>query len=190
MPLRLSAGTTITPSPASPLAAQKILSVALFTQGQSRWCWCACCAMVLDFFSAGRSQCSIANYGLGMTTCCGGSPPAACNGMIWTIHPSQTDISDVYSHFGHSAIHSGSPTTFKALRTEIDAPASSPVEVCFAWSGGGAHVAIICGYRDDPAYGQYTYVNDPDPARGAGWVVFSSLTSAYGKGRWTETFTF
>jgi hypothetical protein len=169
---------------------RQVLSVHCSIQQQTRWCWCACCEMILDFLSASRTQCDIANYGLGMTVCCGGSPPRACNGTIWTIHPTQTDISDVYGNFGLTAKHSGSRATFRAVRGEIDPPKDSPVEVCFAWSGGGAHVAVVCGYQMSPSHGHYAYVNDPDPACLSGWVRFSSLTSAYGCGSWTETFTF
>jgi hypothetical protein len=146
--------------------------------------------MTLDFLAVRRSQCDIANYGLSLTSCCGGSPPPACNGMIWTIHPSLTDITDVYRHFGLHTTHSGSPAPFNALRKQIDPPIGKPVEVCFAWTGGGAHVAIVYGYRVDPTHGRYAYVNDPDPARGSGWVRIPSLASAYGAGSWTETFTF
>lgn len=193
MPLRQSTGKPIplSPTPATS-ATQRILAVRLFTQMLSRWCWCACCEMTLDFFAARRSpQCDIANYGLGIKTCCGGPPlPPACNGMIWTIHPVLTDITDVYNYFGRATTHSGSPATFKALCKEIDPPTSKPLQVCFAWAGGGGHVALVCGYRVSPPTGRYAYVNDPDPARGSGWVRLPSLTTAYGAGSWTETFTF
>ena len=194
MPLRLSTGKIIRPGHVTGIRRRKTIPVRLFTQQHSRWCWCACCEMILDYFGFPQGQCSIANYGLSLATCCNNPIPVGCNSMIWTIHPALVDIIDTYTHFGCKTTHSASQLTFASLCGEIDVPKNRPIQVCFAWSGGGAHVTIVRGYQEDSAGNQYVYVNESDPSRRStntgGLISFTSLKSAYGFGSWAETFTF
>lgn len=190
VPLRQLLGKQIHPLGGLGGSSSSTLAVPIFTQQQSRWCWCACCAMVLDYTSTPKQQCDIASFGLGQAGCCSNPLPAACNGRIWIINPVQTDIIDVFANFGCTTTHLATSLTFASLRTEIDPPTSKPIEVCLAWAGGGTHVAVVRGYRLDPNGSQYVYINDPDPGRTSGLISFAALGSAYGLGSWTETFRF
>lgn len=185
MPLRLSSGRQIRPTGLRVGAAgSNTLPVPRFAQEQTLWCWAACCSMVFTYRGAPQTQCNIANFGLGLGNCCGSPLPASCNNTLWTYHPTQRDIVDVYHHFGRTASHRFGTISYTGLRSEIDA--SRPVEVCYSWSGGGAHVAIVRGYREDPNGSQFVFVNDP--AYTHGLISFASLNSAYGLGSWVETF--
>jgi hypothetical protein len=112
--------------------------------------------------------------------------PAGCNDTIWTVHPTQPDIITVYPRFGRSATHLFGSISFDDLRVEIDGNPGRPVEVCYAWTGGDSHVALVCGYSVDQAGAQFVKVNDP--ADNIGLISFASLQSAYGLGTWVETF--
>ena len=147
---------------------------------------CACCAMVLKYYAAPQSQCAIANVGAGHTDCCQDPLPAGCNDTIWTVHPTQPDIITVYAGFDRSATHLFGSISFDDLKTEVDSNPGRPVEVCYAWTGGDSHVALVCGYSVDSAGAQFVKVNDP--ADNIGLISFASLQSAYGLGSWVETF--
>ena len=43
----------------------------------------------------------------------------------------------------------------------IDANPGRPVEVCYAWTGGDSHVALVSGYSVDAAGAAFVKVNDP-----------------------------
>ena len=82
--------------------------------------------------------------------------------------PTQTDIITVYARFSR------------------DAEPGRPVEVCYAWTGGDSHVALVSGYSVDATGGTFVKVNDP--ADNIGLISFASLQTAYGLGTWVETF--
>jgi hypothetical protein len=166
--------------------SSRMLLVPLLTQEQTLWCWCACCAMVLAYYAAPQAQCAIANVGVGHTDCCKDPLPAGCNDTIWTIHPTQPDIITVYARFVRSATHLFGSISFDDLKAEVDSNPGRPVEVCYAWTGGDSHVALVCRYSVDSAGAQFVKVNDP--ADNIGLISFASLQSAYGLGSWVETF--
>ena len=166
--------------------SSRMLPVSVMQQEQTLWCWCACCAMVLAYYGTPRTQCAIANAGLGHSDCCQEPLPAGCNDTIWTVHPTQTDIITVYARFGRSATHLFGGISFDNLRVEIDANPGRPVEVCYAWTGGDSHVALVSGYSVDATGAAFVKVNDP--ADNIGLISFASLQTAYGLGTWVETF--
>jgi hypothetical protein len=166
--------------------SSRMLPVPLMPQEQTLWCWSACCAMVLAYYGTPQTQCVVANAGLDHADCCQNPLPRGCNDTIWTVHPTEADIITVYARFGRSATHLFGSISFDDLRTEIDSNPGRPVEVCYAWTGGDSHVALVCGYSVDAAGAPFVEVNDP--ADKIGLISFSSLQTAYGLGTWVETF--
>ena len=92
----------------------------------------------------------------------------------------------VYARFGRSATHLFGGISFDNLRVEIDVNPGRPVEVCYAWTGGDSHVALVSGYSVDATGAVFVKVNDP--ADNIGLISFASLQTAYGLGTWVETF--
>ena len=166
------------------VSSSRVLAVTVMQQEQTLWCWCACCAMVLLYYGSSQAQCAIANVGLGHSDCCQDPLPTGCNDTIWTVHPTQTDVITVYARFGRTAVHLFGSISFNDLKAEIDA--GRPVEVCYAWTGGDSHVALVCGYSVDATEAMFVKVNDP--ADNIGLISFASLQTAYGLGTWVETF--
>lgn len=178
MPLRVTNGRTIRFA-APPLGA-KTLNVPQINQEQTQWCWAGCADMVLHYYgNQGIRQCDLANFLFGLSGCCSSPSSTLCN------QPSPVpDISRVYSNYGIRSTHSAGTVTFATLQSEINA--DRPVEVAYAWSGGGGHAAIVRGW-DRNSTGPFLRVNDP--AYGSGGVYYSDLLTAYGQGTWFYTWT-
>lgn len=181
MPLKKYGGTPIPASPpfamAAPGAAGRILPVPYFKQEQDLWCWAGCCEMI--FHHAGKNshltQCAMASAQF-RTSCCAAPGSAACNRANWPHY--------VYRryNFGHTQVNRA--LTFAEVQTEINA--DRPVEVYYAWTQGGAHVALIIGYLTngdvvvhDP-WGPWGYTSRQFP--------LSYVQNAYNQGSWGMTY--
>lgn len=177
MPLRVVTGIPI-PQAAMALVAPgapSVLSVAYIAQEQTNWCWAACCQMVFQFDGvAGVQQCDMATAQFG-GNCCAAPSSSMCNQGNW---PENT-----YGHYGFNCSRSNIPFTPGSLQAEIDA--GRPVECYYAWAGGGAHVALICGYYPNGDL----EVNDPWSAYGKGRRSYSYVLTAYGLGTWSITYS-
>jgi hypothetical protein len=164
------------------------LSIPRVVQEYTQWCWAACCQMVLRHYGDLKTaQCDLANLATGRKDCCSNPSPSDCNQAIWTRHSIETDILDIYYHYGKTAVHHRGSIPFTTIRAEIDA--GRPVEACFG--GGRSHLIIVQGYEVDDSGRQNVFINDPDRAySGGNRIPFLSLLSAYGSGGyWAETFT-
>jgi len=178
MPLRQRHGTQIVFSP--PRLGAKSLSVPQINQEQTQWCWAACADMVLHYYgNSGVRQCDFANWLFGQTGCCASPSSPVCNQPC-----AVNDVQRVYTQWGILSAPSSGTVPFSTLEFEING--DRPVEVAYAWTGGGGHVAVVSGW-DRNATGPFVRINDP--AYGSGGVYYSDLLTAYGLGTWFYTWT-
>jgi hypothetical protein len=98
--------------------------------------------------------------------CCETPSSSTCNRGNW---PENT-----YSHYGFHFSKLNNAISLAAAQSEIRA--KRPVEVYYAWTGGGTHVAIVRGFYDNGNL----EVNDP--WYGPGRRTYSYVLSAYGLG--------
>jgi hypothetical protein len=157
------------PAPGAPAP----LAVPYIKQEQTNWCWAACCEMVFDFNSVVTvRQCDMATSQFG-GNCCVTPSSAVCNQGNWP--------ENVYPQYTFQCLRTNAAFTAAAVQTEINA--GRPVEVYYAWTGGGAHVALIIGYYDNGDF----EVNDP--WYGPGRRTDASVRAAYNFGAWTITYS-
>jgi hypothetical protein len=172
MPLRIAQGVTILPPPAG---ASAQLNVAYIEQEQDNWCWAACCEMVFNFNGVNNvRQCDMSSAQFG-GDCCASPSSSACNQGNW---PENT-----YGHYAFNCTKNSVALSLAAVQAEIDS--NRPVEVYYAWTGGGAHVALVIGYYDNGDL----EVFDPWSSYGPGRRPYSYVLSAYGMGSWTLTYS-
>jgi hypothetical protein len=147
--------------------------------GQNEWCWAACAQMLAFFFqNSVTQQCDFASKMLPGQDCC--QDPGSCNTALDIIR-----IKELFSLFGKSEPPCiDHPVTFEQIQAEI--LAGRPVQVGYRWDDGNGHVAIVAGAGEND-YGQFLYVNDPDPEFACGWCRFSDVQAAYGRGSWQWT---
>lgn len=185
MPLRAQQGTPIPLAAASPMRAAapgapgpgtNPLTMTYMQQQQTNWCWAACSEMV--FHQAGKNttvtQCDMATAQFG-GACCSTPSSMQCNQGNWP--------QNAYSYYGFGFTYLSNTISFAAVQAEINA--NRPVEIYYAWSGGGAHVALIVGYYANGDVEVY----DPWPSFGPGRRAFSYVQGAYGLGAWQLTYT-
>jgi hypothetical protein len=164
--------------------ADVTINVPLATQEHSQWCWDASAKMILDYYGSVQTQCVIANWAWGKTTCCGNttfdwtdscnSPNAICQGS------SGSSSQSVLSHWGVNSNCVGvlSQTTFV---NEISN--CRPFEMRFGWTAGGGHALVGYGYDQSGAYMDYM---DPWPGNGATKSLYTWVVSASDH-NWTHT---
>jgi hypothetical protein len=87
---------------------------------------------------------------------------------------------NIYNHWGFSNSRSNGSFSLSSVQFEINN--NRPIEPYYAWTGGGAHVAIIRGYYDNGDL----EVNDP--WYGASRHTFNDVVTAYGLGTWSMTY--
>jgi hypothetical protein len=158
---------------AAPAAAPPLLPVPYYAQLQGNWCWAACSQMVFGYYHTNSlQQCDLASRQFNQL-CCVNPSSAACDCGEWP--------ENVYPKYnmGYSIINAA--MSFTDVANEI--AQHRPVEVYYAWTGGGAHVALITGVYDN---------NDvwvDDPYYGAGRRAFNAVQNGYGLGQWTISYS-
>ena len=173
MALQVTSGTAIPiPAAAPPPGAVKVLNVPYKHQEQTNWCWAACCEMVFHYYNVlNVRQCDMASYQFG-ANCCAAPSSSVCNQGNWP--------ENIYNHWGFTNSKSNNALSLSSVHYEIDN--NRPVEPYYAWTGGGAHVAIIRGYYDNGD------LEVSDPWYGTSRHSYSNVVSAYGLGRWAATY--
>jgi hypothetical protein len=133
--------------------------------------------MVLNGHGVNAQQCDVVNKQYGQAICCGTPEDPACNQPlnIW-------EVASAYGLWGYAARLIGYAVQFNYLASEVGA--GRPVQVGFAWTGGGYHVALVCGFG--MANG-LPFLRVNDPLYGAGSVYFMDLQTAYRRGMWQWT---
>ena len=57
------------------ITAKTLSSFSEIFQEQDQWCWAASSESILEYYNETASQCDMANYKFGQTTC--------CNNVVW-----------------------------------------------------------------------------------------------------------
>ncbi|EJL57837.1 hypothetical protein PMI09_00812 [Rhizobium sp. CF122] len=177
--------------------ADSILDVPYLQQPASNWCWATCAVMVSRFLlNSSTGICQLVSTHFQGQQCCNGAPTensatgnsgsdffwadTSCNKTIKAAH-----VSPLYSKLGIQSNHRGQKIDFATLADQITS-LGSPVEVAFAWLGGGGHVTVVRGIS---MQSQMVRVSDPWPDMGEVIIPFSQLESAYGRGQWFDCWT-
>jgi len=172
MPLKISTGFKIA-LVLLPVPTGKVLAVPYFHQQQTNWCWAGCAEMLFHFnnWNTNVKQCDMATAQFG-GNCCATPSSSTCNNGNW---PENT-----YNHYGFHYTKVNAALTQTQVDAEINA--TRPVEVYYAWNGGGAHVALIRGYYPNGD------VEVNDPWYGQSRRTYASVLTAYGLGHWTMSY--
>jgi len=93
-----------------------------------------------------------------------------------------SDVGAVYAAGGVQSVAVSGVSAFGTIDYEISG--RRPVEVAFAWTGGGGHVIIVRETFNAPG-GPAVSVNDP--WYGSGGVYYTDLLNAYGMGQGIAT---
>jgi hypothetical protein len=170
MPLQVRRGTPIVPRMKA--LADRLLPVPYFKQEQTNWCWAGCSEMIYHLYGiTSIRQCDMAAAQFG-ANCCANPGSSVCNQPNW---PENT-----LNRVGIRSIRiNGSYNAF-SLQAEVDA--GRPLMTYYAWTGGGAHVAVVRGY-----YGNGD-LDVHDPAYGPGRRTYSNVLAGYGYGTWAMTY--
>jgi hypothetical protein len=156
------------------------------TQEVSNWCWAAVSSAVDRYYnpSSFLRQCEVAAGMVGMQNACidpdNNNEPGALQTALEII--------------GRGDEHVVGPIKFDRLQAEIDA--GRPVCVRIEWEGGGAHFAVLCGYKEysDLTDGvtALTTVDVADPFYPDSTREFSDsvnfFESYHGRGTWSHTY--
>jgi hypothetical protein len=168
IPVPIPAATFGAPGTGSPT----LLPVRYQHQEQGNWCWAACGSMLIEFYAKPpKLQCDLASW-LFSLPCCAQPIDSNCDNGAW---PSQ-----VYPNFGVSVAEVQNPLQMAEVVAELGA--GRPVEVYYAWTGGGAHVALIVGIFPN---GDYLVL---DPWYGPGPRTEDAVLRGYGMGAWAMSY--
>lgn len=148
--------------------APPMLAVPYYKQEEDNWCWAACCAMLIALLGKTVfTQCQMASKQFSQN-CCANPGSTVCNIGCWP--------ENAYSNFNVTITRQNS--ALSAAQIDAELSAGRAVEVYYAWTGGGAHVALITGKYVNGDYEVH------DPYYGSGPRALSQITSAYGQGTW------
>ncbi|WP_437962988.1 papain-like cysteine protease family protein (plasmid) [Sorangium sp. So ce119] len=174
MKARLKERRKIEPGP----MVQIGLNVPYYSQQQSMWCWAACIEMVITYYNtAAEQQCSIVNHVLGRSDCCSKPGSGWCNTSI-----SGSMVGPAYPQYQITANETYGPVALAYVQQFINA--NAVLEASLNWTAGGGHLALIIGYDNASTD---LLVNDPWPTIGQFWGTYAYVSSAYGQGRWNDT---
>jgi hypothetical protein len=145
-----------------------MLAVPYIRQEQDNWCWAACCEMLIALLNKSHtSQCQMASTQFRLV-CCSKPIGHGCDTGCWP--------EDAYTKFGVQITRLERPMNAAEVDNELSA--GRAVEVYYAWSGNGAHVALITGKYANGDYEVH------DPWYGEGPRTLDQINSAYGMGNW------
>lgn len=172
-------GTDI-PLPNLPRQAADELSVYLYPQQRSNWCWAASAEMIAGYYDdAYLSQCSLANESTGNTDCCTNAAhaqdPSVCNkaGSLYAAlsrhnftltETAQLSCPNPECSKGvckACTATRNAALSFAQLTAELTA--NRPVGFLWHWNGGGAHFQVAVGSWVDINGQQWVSVDNPLP---------------------------
>lgn len=139
--------------------ADKTLSVPLYAQQTTMWCWAASGEMIMSFLGNDVAQCAQANNRFGRTDCC---PIPPCINSSSPNYPCVTGGWPEYNKYGFSFSSTpwGTALTWDQLKAQIDG--NKPVGFSWGWTGGGGHYMVAKGYSVSSGVNMVA-INDPWP---------------------------
>ena len=167
---KLSAALLLALSAVGTSASAAVLSVPLYYQEHSNWCWAASASMILKYSgNLNVAQCSLANYSFGINYACGNST------FYWNSNANQGNwnyyVDDAMNYYWGATrfYQQNGYLSQTSLQTRINN--SKPFIMSWRWSSGGAHDVVVKGYS-----GSYVYFNDPWD--GSYYRTYASTVSA------------
>jgi hypothetical protein len=175
-----SLGDVLTPDVLPPSLQ---LNFTVQRQTQDQWCWAALAASIAAYYepASTATQCLLANWAFGQTTCCIDGSTPSCN------QPSSPGgaIDHLHCLFGATG-----RIGFGDVRNQI--VASKPIGIRILWSEGSAsvgHALSIYGYGAGNQPADQTTIDISDPWYGESVVNFQNFPANYHAGEaWTHTY--
>lgn len=135
-------------APTAAFGAERILSVTVYAQEQSQWCWAAAIKMIVRYKTGQTiSQCSIVKAGKNYSTC----PNEA---------GTRANVANALDHYG---VNPGATVDLSWDQVRSEMATSRPIYSGIRWSNGSGHAHVIRGWYDTG----YSYgVSYIDPAGG------------------------
>ncbi len=163
-----------------PYEDSKVLTVPLWPQETSQWCWAASGQMCMDFLGNNVNQCTQANNYLGQTTCCNASTPIACVKGGWP---------EFNKYNFTSSNTNNAPLSWDKIRSEIDCK-NRPITYTWHWAGGSGHMVSVVGYSVGECNKErFLHINDPLPVNtGSNYTITYAAYSAGnpGSAHWND----
>ncbi|WP_256816759.1 papain-like cysteine protease family protein [Cytobacillus sp. Bac17] len=157
-------------------AAEKKLSLTVYSQDKSNWCWAAAGQSVIRYVKGTvKTQCQLYMWGKGYSSCSTNE-----TGSI------STQFSNMFKemNFNYTGDVISSASTFSGVISQINL--GRPMIARMGWTSGGGHFAVIYGYDD----GSTDYINWTDINYG-GTSYYKKTTYSYFKSNsswdWTHT---
>jgi hypothetical protein len=137
-----------------PFEDSKVLSVPLWPQETSQWCWAASGQMCMDFLGNNVSQCTQANNRFSFSNCCNSPTPVACVLGGWPEF-------NKYNFTSKNTVNA--PLSWDEIRQEIDC-SNRPITYTWHWAGGSGHMVTVVGYSTGECNEQrFLHINNPLP---------------------------
>lgn len=154
-------------------ASSVYLSVPIYVQEQSYWCWAATSKSVSVYLGGSNSsQCQYVKWGKNSSSC------ANVTGDL------STDVRRALSSAGirntGSMINSAASTA--TISGQINN--SKPLMVRWGWDSGGGHMLVIRGYTSDPGYLVVSYIDPLQSYYSSGTYDWMKSGSGH---TWTHT---
>ena len=137
-----------------------VLPVPLISQQTDSWCWAASAEMIMKYHGKAVPQPDQANQRFGRVDCQLSPPPSDCI---------QGVLPDFKAHGFDHPDPSKIPLPFAAVAAELKQ--KRPLGFVLKWTGGGAHMVVIHGFRVTQA-AQVLLIQDPLPVgKGDSWIL-------------------
>ncbi len=144
------------------------LDVDQIYQEKTNWCWAASAEMVLEYYGHNETQQNIANYGT----------PTQSNTWNWlygsSSNPTRRGVDRILDHLGNI------DTIRKKCRLSLDeiwqqiVAENDPFVMRWAWTSGGGHSLVGCGWVFLPPNIPWIELNDPwygNSVSSYSWVI-------------------
>ena len=178
MKKNISAALLLALSAIGTTASAAVLSVPLYYQEHSNWCWAGSAAMILRYSNNKTvTQCSLANYSFRINYACGNSTFAwnsPANQGNWNYN-----VDDAMNYFAGATRYYQQNGSLSESNLQSRINSNKPFIMSWRWTSGGAHDVVVKGFS-----GSNIYFNDP--WSGSYVRTYASTVSASDR-RWEDS---